>query len=116
MKKLFYSILFMFIIVSPLIQAEYNSSDYNVLNACPTDTSFIKRLVSTCRLSEGECNDGEWLILDRDCKLDETIFYQMWFIRILLLVSLVLFVKKNKYFPISVLFLIALFFINGALY
>lgn len=105
-------ILMIILVIVPLIHAE----EYKVLNACPTDLSFTERLISTCRLRDGKCNDGEWLLLDFECKLNEDIIYQMWFIRTLLLISFILLIKDNKYFPISALFIIILFYLNGFLF
>ena len=83
---------------------------------CPTDISFIKRLFSTCKVSNQICDDGEWLLLDKDCKLNEDIFYQMWLLRIILFTGFILFIKENRYFPIMVILLMVLFYVNGALY
>lgn len=82
---------------------------------CPTDISFIKRLFSTCRVPNNDiCDDGEWFLVDKDCELDNTMFFSMWFLRVLIILSIILLMKNHKYFPVSIIIILLLFYINGA--
>ena len=84
---------------------------------CPTDTPFFKRLVSTCKVHNNDiCDDGEWFLLNFDCAFDELMFYQMWFIRIVLFLSLVMLIRNSSYFPFAAGFVVLLLYINHVLF
>lgn len=82
---------------------------------CPIDIPFFKRLLSTCKVKDNNiCDDGEWFLMDKDCQLDNQLFFSMWFLRIILIITILLLAKNHKYFPVLAIVLVLLFFINGA--
>ncbi len=82
---------------------------------CQINIPFIKRLFSTCKVPDNDiCDDGEWFLIDDDCELDNTMFFSMWFLRILLILSIIFLLRNNKYLPTIIIVLVILFYINGA--
>lgn len=60
------------------------------------------------------CDDGENLWLDKDCQFYFNNFIeQMWFIRIVGIVSIILILMKHRAFPFAVLLFVTLLFYNG---
>ena len=82
---------------------------------CPTDIPFFKRMFSTCKVPNNDiCDDGEWFLVNKDCELDNMLFFSMWFLRIFLFMCILFLFKDDKLFPFFVAILVVLFFINGA--
>jgi len=81
------------------------------------ETPFLQRMLNGEKNPDnGICDDGENYLLDDDCNhfmLNE-IFYSMWFIRLLILASLLLFIAKHPYFPVVSLLIMALLVMNNA--
>lgn len=82
---------------------------------CPTDLPFFKRLFSGCTVKNNDiCDDGEWYLVHTDCELDNVLFFSMWFLRVILTLSILFLVRDNKFFPVIAVFLLILFYLNGA--
>jgi hypothetical protein len=81
---------------------------------CDKNASFVERLTSTCKENNNICDDGEYLLLDEDCKIKwKDHFNDMWLAKLLLIVSLILLLyKSNRDKKILAVFIIALVFIN----
>ena len=105
---------------SPTITID-NLLGNKIVPECITEPPFINRLLKGCSIENNSvCEDGENLLIDDDCKpyMDDLksgkIFTYMWFIRLMLLLSLVMFLRKYPNFPVIVLFIIILLAANGA--
>lgn len=89
-------------------------------NVCNT-TNILQRVFFGCRLEDGVCNDGENLLIDKDCQFNMndltslTILNTMWFIRLMLLLAAIMFFRKSTLFPLIVIIIMALLVMNGAL-
>ena len=78
------------------------------------DKSFLERLFASpfqeCHTANNlVCEDGENYLLDDDCTVtlrgvvDGSVLVQMWFLRVVLLILLVLFIRGSPAFPYGVI-------------
>ncbi|MBU0907634.1 MAG: LamG domain-containing protein, partial [Nanoarchaeota archaeon] len=88
---------------------------------CPLNLSIIQRVTSDCKINNGECDDGENPLFDKDCTVtledvsSGVIFYSMWFLRLILIIAFIVFFKKKEFFPFMVIIIVALLIMNGAI-
>jgi len=100
------ALFFLILLIVPVVLAD----------SCYDELTFTKRLFSDCKLDNGECDDGEHLLVDKDCNIDfRTLFNQMWFLRIFLLVTVVYLLLDKSQGTVMAYIMFALFVYNGAL-
>ena len=85
------------------------------------NATFLARLFSKCRIEgNGICDDGENFLADRECMFDLrdvkelNILRVMWFLRFILIITIILLFMNSKQFPLATAFLLFLFAFNGA--
>ena len=84
------------------------------------DDNIINRIFKGEKIDNEICDDGENVFLNKDCKLDfeefktGEIFMHMWFIRLLMIVALIMFIRKDTYLPLVVIFILILLIAQGS--
>lgn len=88
----------------------------SVFAECEHD-AFTQRIFSQCKEDNNYCDDGENYLLDEDCEIDFlTIFEQMWFIRLILLLTVITLFMDKPAGPGLLIFFFALLVYNDAFY
>jgi len=109
------------LLMAPTVLGQNATLEEQIRQVYCEDDGFIERAFSSCQVpDDGVCDDGENLLLDKDCTIDlreistGRTFQTMWFMRLLLIISVLLFVKGSKAFPYVVAGTVGLIFYNGA--
>jgi len=83
------------------------------------DENILNRLFKGDKLDNEVCDDGENVFLNDDCKLDfeefktGEFFMHMWFIRLLMIVALIMFIRKDTYLLLVIIFILILIIAQG---
>jgi len=103
-----YLLVLVFLLAIPSVMAESNVQ------------LVFDRLAFTESNANGICEDGENIFVDKDCNpalndlTSGSIFGFMWFFRLALAITVILYFKESQFFPLSAILSFALFIYHGA--
>jgi len=103
-----YLLVLVFLLAIPSVMAENN-----------VQLVFDRMFLTESNIN-GICEDGENLIIDKDCNptlndlTSGSIFGLMWFFRLVLIITAILYFKESQFFPLSAILSFALFIYHGA--
>ena len=92
-----------------------------LIPASMAEPNILDRLTFKEANNNGVCEDGENLLINKDCNLtleDVTagnIFGYMWFFRLVVLAAIILYIKKSRLLPLSIILLFGLFVYHGGI-
>lgn len=79
-------------------------------------TDFLGKVLSKDKVPDNSvCDDGEYVFIDSDCKLDQNALSSVWLIRLVLVLLIFSLVKSSKYTSGLVIAFVALFAYNNGM-
>lgn len=120
MKLIIWAIIIILLsnVVIGFVPINYNiaQTQVTVSTSC-NKTTYFQKIVSSCKNPNDVCEYGENLGLDKDCKFDaNTAIYQFWFVRLMILLSIIFFfINKPNFAIMAILVAAALVMYNVSL-
>lgn len=103
-----------------VVEVSIPAEEELAIGECKSNPTFMEKLFSQCTIERDSiCQDGEMPLINADCNLTFDDIFKMdflkhiWFLRLLLLWSTILLIRKSQHFPVSVVAIVTLLVYNG---